>query len=230
MHIVFLTWNVHKCKGADGRRDPGRILSVIASHAPDVAVLQEVDMKFGQRRGILDPDSIFGSTGMTVHLPDTPSRGAVGWHGNALLMRTGIRCDSAKTIALPSLEPRGAVLWSLESEGVQFEVVGMHLGLVGAWRKKQAARIAAEIAARKPVPTIVAGDMNDWSPRSDMMKPLEYVLGTQGMRPRTFPARLPLLRLDRVLAGRGASVHKLVAASAAKASDHLPLVTEIGLS
>lgn len=230
VRITLMTWNIHKCRGSDGRCDPGRVLDVIAGLSPDVAVLQETDRKFGTKRGILDPDEVKRVTGMNLYTAGRHPGGAVGWRGNAILLREGIRCVSLKEMSLPSLEPRGAALWTLEAEGTAFEVVGMHLGLVSAWRQLQVISIAAEIASRPPVPTIVAGDSNDWRWKSRAMLPLEYVLDTKGHRPRTFPASKPLLPMDRVLAGRGAAVERLATASAARASDHLPLVSEVVLA
>lgn len=229
MQISLLTWNVHKCRGTDGLRDPKRVLSKIAEHAPDVAVLQEADLKFGSKRGLFLPEVVAEATGLKLHPSVDLSNGSVGWRGNALLLREGIACISTKTMRLPSFEPRGAVVWSLEASGRPFEVIGMHLGLVGPWRRRQAASIAAEIASRKPVPTIVAGDSNDWLPGSRIMEPIEDVLGTAGEFMKTFPARWPLLCLDRVLAGRGAEIRSQRTADASRASDHLPVVTVIEL-
>ena len=39
----ILTYNIHSGRGADGRLDLGRIVSVIAAAAPDIVALQEVD-------------------------------------------------------------------------------------------------------------------------------------------------------------------------------------------
>lgn len=230
MRITLLTWNVHKCRGAGWRRDPGRILDVIARISPDVAVLQEADMKFGRIRVLFDGDTVREKTGMQILLPEGRDGKALGWRGNLILTRPNISLVSMKTISLPSLEPRGAAIWRLEAGGTVFEVVGMHLGLVGAWRRLQAAAVAAELAARSPVPTIVAGDTNDWGWKSRTMQPLEELLATGCLRPKTFPARRPLLALDRIMAGRGAFLHALATACAGKASDHLPLVSEISLA
>lgn len=228
--IRLLSWNVHKCLGTDGRRDPDRVLASISTLAPDVAVLQEADLKFGRKRGLLDPDRILQDTGMQLWRPAPSPRGEAGWLGNALLAREGIECHSVKTIKLPSLEPRGAAVWTLRADGTRFDVIGMHLGLVGAFRRFQIVLIAAEIASRPPVPTIVAGDSNDWRWGSPAMRPLEAVLGTRAERPLTFPSRLPVLALDRVLAGRGATAESLSALRAGKVSDHLPLLAEIRLA
>ena len=228
--IRFLTWNVHKCMGTDGRRDPIRILGIISGFAPDVAVLQEADRKFGRKRGLLDPEEVLGLTGMRLWQPLSSTRGEAGWHGNALLVRDGIECLSAKLLRLPSLEPRGAAVWSLRADGVGFDVVGMHLGLLGAFRRVQIVSIAAEIASRPRVPTIVAGDSNDWRWGSPAMLPLEAVLGSRSERPLTFPAGRPMLSLDRVLAGRGATLGPLAIPGAGRASDHRPVLTEVRIA
>jgi len=227
--LRLLSWNIHKCLGTDGRRDPARILSVIAGLAPDVAVLQEADRKVGRNRGLFGADEVMSETGMRLWTPGPAAKGEAGWHGNALFARSDIECLAVRTIRLPSLEPRGAVIWSLSAGGLGFDVIGMHLALLGAVRRVQAASIAAVIASRPPVPTIVAGDSNDWHVGSPAMRPLEEVLGTRSTRLRTFPARMPMLSLDRVMAGRGAEAVRLTAQAAGKASDHLPVMAEIRL-
>src|SRR4029078_12710131 len=39
-----MTYNVHRCVGADGRADPRRIADVIAACQPDMVALQELDV------------------------------------------------------------------------------------------------------------------------------------------------------------------------------------------
>jgi len=228
--IRLLTWNVHKCRGRDGVRDPERVLHAIALLKPDVAVLQEADLKFGRERLLIDPRKAMEIAGMTVCLPEATRSGGIGWRGNALLVRDGITLVSTKSLSLPSLEPRGAAIWRLSRDGTLFEVVGLHLGLVSVFRALQASHLAAVIAGRERLPTVVAGDTNDWRAGSVNMRPLEMVLETTASRHPTFPARRPVLSLDRIMAGRGASVESVWTESARHASDHIPLVSEIRLS
>lgn len=226
MKLTALSWNLHKCKGTDGERNPGRVVSALSAFRPDIAILQECDLKFGRKRGLLDSRALKHATGLEP--ADGPDcRGSLGWRGNMLLVGHGIECISSTRMDLPSLEPRGAVIWRLSKEEIEFDVIGFHLSLVGTWRTRQAATLAAEIALRKPVPTIAAGDTNDWWARSVALQPLEELLDTRSERHKTFPAKAPLLPLDRIMAGRGAKVLSISAKPVSIASDHLPLIAEI---
>lgn len=228
--IRLLSWNVHKCRGRDGVRDPERVLHAIALLKPDVAVLQEADLRFGRQRLLIDPRKAMEIAGMTVCLPEAPRSGGIGWRGNALLVRDDITPVSMESLSLPSLEPRGAAIWRLSLGGTLFEVIGLHLSLVSVFRALQAGHLAAVIAGRERLPTVVAGDTNDWRAGSSNMRPLELVLGAAATRHPTFPSRRPVLSLDRIMAGRGASVESVWTESARHASDHIPLVSEIRLS
>jgi endonuclease/exonuclease/phosphatase family metal-dependent hydrolase len=81
---------------------------------------------------------------------------------------------------------------------------------------------------------VVAGDFNDWRRRAHAL--LEKGAGLQevfvqahGKAARTFPARLPVLRLDRIYVA-GARAHRpmlLPRKPWAHLSDHAPLAAEI---
>lgn len=225
-----LSWNVHKCRGGDGVRDPERILRTIARIGPDIAVLQEADLKFGKNRALIEPEQAMKLAGMRVCIPELPRSGCIGWRGNALLAKDWICLVSSESIALPSLEPRGAVIWKLSASGKVFEVIGLHLGLLSVFRLLQATRVAKAIASRENVPAIVAGDTNDWRSGSMDMHPIELVLGAAAARHRTFPAKRPMLALDRIAAGKGAVIEAAwTDCCASRASDHVPVVSEIKL-
>ena len=56
--IRIATYNIHKCVGTDRRRDPGRIIEVLAEIDADIVALQEADLRFGDREGLLDLDQL----------------------------------------------------------------------------------------------------------------------------------------------------------------------------
>ena len=58
------SYNIHKCRGADGVRRPDRIIGVIRELGASIIALQEVDRRFGRGRGVLDPTAIERETGM----------------------------------------------------------------------------------------------------------------------------------------------------------------------
>jgi endonuclease/exonuclease/phosphatase family metal-dependent hydrolase len=210
--LTFASYNIHKAVGLDRKRDPDRILSVLHELDADVVALQEVDRRFGVRESVL------------------PRQAIIGWHGNAILVRRGIEIEGAEPIALPRLEPRGAVCAHLKIEGRLVHVVGMHLDLSGIRRVHQVEAICSHLKVQ-PGPAVLMGDFNEWSLRGGSMR--EVMDHWNALAPgRSFPSRQPLAALDRFVFSpgwtpRAYGVHH--SALAASASDHLPVWAEMTL-
>ena len=225
MSVTIASYNIHKAVGSDGRRNPERILDVLDEMAADVAVLQEADTRLGLRTSVL-PAPMLAARGWTA-APLAENSAALGWHGNAILVRGAARLVRARRLMLPVLEPRGAVLADLAlPDGRPLRLVGAHLDLSGLWRAQQVRRIM-ERMARAPgnPPELVMGDLNEWRAQGASLAALAARLREVPLGP-SFPARLPLGRLDRVFAHpalglAGAGVH--ASALARAASDHLPV-------
>src|SRR3984885_14994220 len=64
--VKIASYNIHKCRGADGIVRPDRIIAVIGQIGADVIALQEVDHRFGNRGGLLDPVIIRRKTGLQL--------------------------------------------------------------------------------------------------------------------------------------------------------------------
>jgi endonuclease/exonuclease/phosphatase family metal-dependent hydrolase len=151
---------------------------------------------------------------------------SMGWHGNALLVRKDAQVVDCEAIHLPALEPRGAVMADIRIGGTIVRVVGMHLDLSGLWRRRQAHTIIAHLAAStRQRPTVLMGDLNDWSSNSGALRDFahHFQFAPTG---RSFHARKPVARLDRIMATRdlaitGAGVHDSPVSRTA--SDHLPV-------
>ena len=85
------------------------------------------------------------------------------------------------------------------------------------------------------VPLVVAGDFNDWRMRADKVLAEhglhEVFVRAKGRPARTFPARLPLLPLDRIYVRDAASHAPIVMPSQpwSHLSDHAPLAAAIDL-
>ena len=85
-------------------------------------------------------------------------------------------------------------------------------------------------------PLIVAGDFNDWASQANRLLEdsaglREVFVHCNGRPARTFPARFPLLQLDRIYV-RNARVHAplpLPRRPWSRLSDHAPLAAEVGL-
>ncbi len=222
MRLTFGSYNIHKAVGADGRRDADRIIRVLHELDADVVALQEADLRFGTRAAVL-PRSLLEETHWQVAGPAMRS-GGMAWHGNAILVRRGITIVDAAPIALPSLEPRGAVHVRLAKDGQAFAVVGAHLDLSGLLRRRQITAVCDALEAGGE-PAVVMGDLNEWSAHGGALK--AFGQGWSVLNPgHSFPARRPLASLDRVVHSphwtcERAHVHH--SALAVSASDHLPV-------
>lgn len=226
--LVAASYNIRKSVGADGRRDPARVLGVLSELGPDVAVLQEADRRFGVRSGTL-PMPLVAAHGLRPVPFDTRPE-SLGWHGNAILVSGRVEIVRHRVLPLPSLEPRGAVIADLALGRRLFRVVGMHLDLSGLMRRKQVGAILQALAAEPgDPPTLLMGDLNEWRTRA--LADLGPGLHPVPLGP-SFPARLPMGRLDRVfvnshLTVAAAGVHE--SPRARLASDHLPIWVRLGL-
>lgn len=221
------SYNIRKSVGRDYRRDPARVLSVLAAMDPDIVALQEVDRRFGRRASSLPPAMIAAQTDLEIvdlaHRPES-----IGWHGNAILLRRGTKVLDIHTLALQGLEPRGAVVVDLED----LRVVGVHLALLRRDRQAQVAQIAAFLARMPFKPTLIMGDFNEWSRQSRNLSALDpqFKLHTPGL---SFPSSRPLVGLDKIALSReltfeSGGVHSCEAAR--RASDHMPIWADIALA
>lgn len=221
LRLKFATYNIHKAVGLDRRRDPERILAVLHEIDADVVALQEADRRFGSRETVL-PRALLAERHW--HLVPIAARGAsIGWHGNALLVRQDIDIIEAGRIALPTLEPRGAVSALLRKQGTDFLAVGMHLDLSGLVRRRQIGTICEAVASHA-VPGVLMGDINEWARDRGSLRGFgaEWQVLAPG---RSFPSRRPVAMLDRIVHSaqwqcEKTGVHH--SPLAARASDHLP--------
>lgn len=225
MQLTFASYNIHKAVGLDRRRDPDRILNILREIDADVIALQEVDRRFGERASVLPRQSIDEHSPWKVAgLGMRPL--SLGWHGNVLLVRREIEVHAVEAVALPTVEPRGAICADLSVDGRQLKVVGMHLDLSGLRRRHQVEAVCAHIdACEGDHPTVMMGDLNEWSPQSGALR--AFPAGYRVLAPgRSFPARRPLAQLDRIVVSTGWQVQALGvhhSALAAVGSDHLPV-------
>jgi len=226
--IRLATYNLQKCVGLDMRRRPDRSLQVINSLEADVVVLQEADKRLAPRPTAL-PFDLIDSHGWRV-LPFGQAGGSLGWHGNAMLVRPHITLVDSLKIDLPGLEPRGAILAELATAIGPLRVIGVHLGLLRRFRLIQLSAITRLLRQRPDMPTILAGDFNEWGPKRalDVATPgLDFV-----DIPHSFPAPRPVAALDAFainapLQALSYDVHS--ARPAAIASDHLPAWVDLAL-
>lgn len=229
MPLRLASYNLHKCVGPDGRRDPGRVVDVLNGIGADIVALQEVDRRLGPRPAALPRALIEGHTDFTV--PDLPVNAvSLGWHGQTILTR-GHSVTATQRIDLPGMEPRGAVLAEIMLPSVgALRVVGVHLGLVRRARLQQMRAILRALDVRAPMPTVILGDFNEWSTRRGL-EPLagRFSLHAPG---RSFHAARPIAALDRLALGPPVYLTDAGVVDTAlsrAASDHLPIWADISL-
>lgn len=221
------SYNIRKAVGLDWKRRPERILSVLDEIGADVAILQEADKRLGLRPAAI-PLRLLAAHGSLCHLDPGPGP-SLGWHGNAILLRKGLRAEVVDLIDLPGLEPRGALVARIRPEsgrGMAI-LVAAHLGLNRGSRHQQMGAILAA-TRRYRMPLVLAGDLNERVP-ARLMAPFDPKLRLVTPGP-SFHAAHPFVALDHmILSGRvrvdRAQVH--VSPLSRVASDHLPIWADL---
>ena len=235
------TYNIHK--GVQGlgpvrRLEIHNLQHAVAQLNADIVCLQEVrgfNRKMqrhfthwpadGQAQ-VLAPagyEAIYRTNAVTRH----------GEHGNALLSRWPVLGHGHHDVSDHRFEQRGLLHVTVQVSERPVHVVVVHLGLIHASRERQVQAVGRFIEREVPpgAPLIVAGDFNDWGVR--LHRPMaDFGLHTfEDVRLPTYPARLPLLHLDRIYARGLRLVHAHVPHGRAwqRMSDHLPLVAELAL-
>lgn len=229
---VIASYNIHKAVGLDRRFDPRRIISVIGELGADVVAVQEANKRFGARSCLLDLDILKHEHGL-VPVPLEGEDRIHGWHGNLILFRNGEVTD-ARWLNLPGIEPRGAVMIDLTLDAGPLRIIAAHLGLFRSSRRQQVEMLVSLSEPEDGRPTILIGDLNEWRVgASSALQGLEPAFGPLHATIPSFPARFPVLPLDRVLA----RPHHLIShvdvhdtPLARVASDHLPIKAGIRLA
>jgi len=229
--IRVASYNIQKSIGTDFRRRPARILEVLAELDADIVALQEVDRRFGERATSLTREAIAEVTGYEpVAFGARPL--SLGWHGNTLLIRRGIKVLAQRQIELPRLEPRGAVLADLLVGTTPIRVVGMHLGLLGLWRKRQAEAVLTQLESlEQPMPTVIMGDLNEWSVNGGPLRHFARDHHVSQPGP-SYPSVRPVFGFDRIIASPDISIEQAGVHGTARArlaSDHLPVWANLSL-
>lgn len=241
--LRVLTVNTHKGFAAFNRRFIlPELRDAVRATAADLVFLQEVH---GEHQLHAERHPGWPSAPQYEFLADSMwpayayGRNAVypeGHHGNALLSRYPIVSHQNLDVSIAGNEQRGLLHAVLDLPGLgTVQAVCVHLGLRESHRRQQLellCRLVGRLPARAPL--IVAGDFNDWRCQaSERLARCGLVAAFAGPAggPRSFPARWPLLRLDRIYL-RNLRVLRSLALSQRPwphLSDHLPLLAEVGL-
>lgn len=235
------TYNVHGCRGMDGRRSEARIAEVIAMLEIDVIGLQELDLNRRRSAGI-DQTAVIADQLGWHHVFHPALRAADEQYGDAILSRHPMRLRQARE--LPSVttrvcpESRAAIWVEIKTPAGPVQVMNTHLGLGRRERFMQAQLLAGPewlgcVASDDPL--VLLGDFNS-VPASPAFQLLARQLrdARTFVNPapalKTFPTRFPLVAVDHILVNERLRVNSVaVARNAATkiASDHFPLVAEL---
>ncbi len=233
--LRVLTYNIHHGEGTDGKLDLERIAAVIKSTQADLVALQEVEHETGRTGHVAQADELGRLTGLhAVFGGNIDFQG--GRYGNAVLSRFPIRSHSNHL--LPRLmegEQRGVleveIAWP--AAGDRLVLLATHLDHRPSSdeRQQSAEWINKQIADRRDLPAILAGDLNA-TPDSG---PLQTIRRQWTMTNRdpllTSPAGKPRRQIDYVLV-RPAKRWKVTETRVIDepiASDHRPLLATLEL-
>lgn len=235
-----VTYNVHKCRGLDGRVRPERIAEVLREVDADVIALQEItclgvkDLEEDHARYLANELGFHLAFGENRRLGNAA-------YGNALLTRVPIQASYNYDITSRGREPRGCLRADVMLDGGRMlHIFNVHLGTDYFERRKQARMLlGAGILnnIEEDSTRLVLGDFNEWTrglasqlfARNFNTADPRVHLG----RGHTYPGLLPFLHLDHVYFDSTLKLQKLTlhrSQRALIASDHLPFIADFSVS
>ena len=235
--LRIATYNVHRCRGIDGRTRPERIAGVLRAIDADVVALQEVVGPGPNSGGHAEEIGALLGMGWVM----APARQFRGHQfGNAVLSRLPITHHIEHDLSWKTCEARRMQRVDIQADGCCLHLYNVHLGTAILERRHQAKRLAAIVCDRHVTgPKLVLGDFNEWM-RGLATSLLTEKLHSVDLRDflprkrtqRTYPALFPVLHLDHIYyAGKieilGVELPRTRLSLVA--SDHLPIVADIRL-
>jgi endonuclease/exonuclease/phosphatase family metal-dependent hydrolase len=226
------TYNIHRCRGLDGRTNPTRIAEVIRRIAPDIIALQEVIGAGPHTTG--HAEELGAQLGMGwVMAPTRQLRRAL--FGNVVLSHLPIIHHAQYDLSWKTCEPRCCQRVDIAVGTHTLHLYNVHLGTAYLERRYQAQRLSAIVHDRRiDQPKMVLGDFNEWmrglatAMLSERLNSID--LRAHLRRRRTYPGVFPLLHLDHIYYEGRVEVTKVELPRtrlSLMASDHLPLVAEL---
>lgn len=243
--FIITSYNIHKGMSPLNRRVKMReIAAAIESITPDVLCLQEVqgqNLKRVMRYNEFPDQSQHEWFGEYLNLQNSYGKNSEynhGHHGNAVLSRFPLDPKHNVNITVNRLEQRGVLHCEIQPPNGERPIVVLcaHLNLLQHDRAKQYQAITEYVneVINQSCPLVLAGDFNDWRKRScellgNRLNMQEVFIERHGKLPATFPAKMPMLCLDRIyvrnLSVKRAWVH--TGSPWSQLSDHLPISAEV---
>lgn len=242
LHVM--TYNVHGCRGMDGRISPYRIARIIRQHDPDIVALQELDSDRPRSHSHNQSEMIAEELGLHYYFLPTLIDGDEKY-GHAILSRYPaeiVRAGLLQPAQIPPTskwaEPRG-VLWIKIMLGERpLHVLNTHFGLS---RRERTWQTQALISKQwlGAIPTtdavILCGDFNMLAggPNYQVLtRQLQdtHIAATGALS--TFASFRPFVRLDYIFASPNLTPLSIKVPRnhlTRIGSDHLPLIAEVAL-
>ena len=241
--VGILTVNTHKGFTALNRRFIlPELRDAVRAVSADVVFLQEVigtHERHALRYGNWPAAPQYEFLADTMWPQFAYGRNAVypdGDHGNAVLSKFPITRYDNLDVSVTGPEKRGLLHCELQlPQNHVLHAICVHLGLRETHRAKQLSLLCDLLESLpEDAPVVVAGDFNDWRHRAspvlaERSRMKEVFEASFGALARSFPARMPVLRLDRIYV-RNAEIHEPKILSSrpwSHLSDHVPLAVEI---
>ncbi len=226
------TYNIHRCRGLDGRTNLARVADVIDATGADVVALQEVIGTGPRSAG--QAEELGARLGMGwVMAPTRHLRGNL--FGNVVLSRFPVRHHVQYDLTWKTCEPRCCQRAEITVGAGTLQVYNVHLGTALRERRYQAGRLRTIVHDQRVAePKIVLGDFNEWmrglttEVLSERLRSID--LGQHLRQRRTYPGVFPVLHLDHIYYEGDVHVLRVDLPRtrlSLMASDHLPLVAEL---
>ncbi|HUS24250.1 MAG TPA: endonuclease/exonuclease/phosphatase family protein [Candidatus Binatia bacterium] len=245
LSFKVLTLNTHKGFTSFNRRFVlHELREAVRATGADVVFLQEVlgsHKHHSRRQQNWPPTPQYEFLADTMWKEFAYGRNAVypqGDHGNAILSKFPILRYENRDVSVGRREPRGLLHCVLKAPGpdIELHAICVHFAVFESHRRRQLRMLCRFIRDEIPAdaPLVVAGDFNDWRvlanhtlERGAGLK--EAFVEQHGRSARTFHARWPVLRLDRIYY-RNVRIVKPAVHSVqpwSHLSDHAPLSAEV---
>jgi len=198
---------------------------VLEAAQPDISALQEIDNR--TTKAARDPFSYFGQMFGWTSVAARTLAARDGHYGHIVLSRWPIESLGEIDLSVRWREPRKAIVGAVASPAGRIIVIAAHLGLLPFERRRQLARLRTRLESIPDRPLVVLGDFNDFPGRGLAERSLCPPL-TPTPELATYPSRLPLLPLDRILFSDPLELTTIATLrDAGRASDHLPLLASL---
>ena len=241
MQLRVLTFNIHKGLNLTSNKwILDKIRDLLKRIDPDIIFLQEVQGEHTKRGDKfinwpdIDQAAYLATDKWRYYFYGKNHSHEYGHHGNAILSKYPLTNSMNVNISSNRLSNRGLLYtqFVVPKYDIPIHLICTHFGLFKKERTKQFELLNEFVTnnTNKNEPLLVAGDFNDWRSASldllcKSLRLTEVFNITQGGYAKSFPARMPLLKVDRIYF-RSLLVKHCEIIKTRKMSDHLPLLAD----